>query len=647
MTTSDKRARAVQLASDFGFHVFPLNSNGKTPFWKEWEGKASNDPATVHRYWTEPVTGGALDYNIAVATGPSKLCVIDYDVKHGQDPWGHHGSLIGTLELFGGEPFEVRTPSGGAHLYFKADDEFRNSAGKLGKGIDVRGAGGYVVAPGSEIDGKTYTLASNGRPPDIAGVPNLAEALKSARRREVDSGPAPAVELDRPAAIERARDYLVHRAPEAVEGASGDATTYTVCAAVKDFGVSEQTAFELISEHWNEAEKAIPPWSPEDLLAKVQNAYRYGTSPVGAKDAQFEFEPVELLSAPEAPRPKTGRLAAVTISELMAQSLRPAPQLVEGLLGRGALSSLYAKPGAGKSFAGLAQAACVATGKPFNGLATQQGFVIYIATEGGAGIAQRVNALVRTGALDTSSPFVVLRGALDLFNSDADLKALLSSIKDLESHFGSAALIVIDTFARVFFGGDENSAKDMGVVLGRIDGLRDATGAHVMLVHHPGKDGTKGARGSSALIGALDTELQIVPGSKPGEASKLVVTKQKDLEFISPMPFTLKQVGCGVTANLDPVTSCVVEWLPRSRLHDEKPAALSPELQTQLDALKRLAIDDPAAAISIDDWRGACGGSVGKETFRTRARALEARDLVTRPAKGKYSIAVFSDETGD
>jgi hypothetical protein len=102
----------------------------------------------------------------------------------------------------------------------------------------------------------------------------------------------PLVELDTPAAIRLATSYLVERAPEAIEGAGGDHTTFAVACSLRDYGVSEGVALELMLEHWNE-QKASPPWAPDELSDKVGNAYRYASGGFGAKRADAEFGEVE------------------------------------------------------------------------------------------------------------------------------------------------------------------------------------------------------------------------------------------------------------------------------------------------------------------------------------------------------------------
>ena len=143
---------ALKLAAR-GMHVFPLIANGKTPATLHGYQDASHDAKRVAEMWKH-----RPDANIGIATGASGLVVIDVDTKHAVDGWD---SLTAAMDKFGELPGPTRmasTPSGGGHLYFRAPEgvEIRNSAGKLGPGLDVRARGGYVVAPPSIIDSRAY-----------------------------------------------------------------------------------------------------------------------------------------------------------------------------------------------------------------------------------------------------------------------------------------------------------------------------------------------------------------------------------------------------------------------------------------------------------------------------------------------------------
>ncbi|MHA6793779.1 bifunctional DNA primase/polymerase [Pseudonocardia bannensis] len=150
-----------------GWRVFPLRPGDKRPAIRDWEARATTDPERIRRAWTGPKR-----FNIGIACGPSRLVVIDLDrPEHGAERpprWNRPGirdgaDVLAALAEQNGQtaPFEtyaVQTASGGEHLYFSAPHgaELRNSAGRLGWLVDIRAAGGYVVAEGSIVRGRRY-----------------------------------------------------------------------------------------------------------------------------------------------------------------------------------------------------------------------------------------------------------------------------------------------------------------------------------------------------------------------------------------------------------------------------------------------------------------------------------------------------------
>ncbi|WP_308258958.1 bifunctional DNA primase/polymerase [Pseudonocardia sp. H11422] len=152
-----------------GWRVFPLRPGDKRPAIRDWEIRATTDPARIRRAWSR------TPFNIGIACGPSRLVVIDLDKpKQGAAQpagWNRPGItdgadvLAAVAEQHGAEvplgTYSVQTTSGGEHLYFTAlpGSRIRNSAGRLGWLIDVRAAGGYVVAASSVIRSRRYRAA--------------------------------------------------------------------------------------------------------------------------------------------------------------------------------------------------------------------------------------------------------------------------------------------------------------------------------------------------------------------------------------------------------------------------------------------------------------------------------------------------------
>lgn len=259
----------------------------------------------------------------------------------------------------------------------------------------------------------------------------------------------------------------------------------------------------------------------------------------------------------------------------------PPEQIVKGLLLAGSLFVVYGESNSGKTFFVLDLGLAIAAGTRWRGRNTKRGLVIYVAGEGAASVRARV-AAYRTAhpELPGGLPFAIVPQAVDFLNAQS-VSALISTINAAESECGEkAALIIVDTFARALPGADENSAQDVGQAVAWADLIRTETGAAVGFVHHAGKDPTKGARGSSALRAATDTEILIEGLAGQRTAT---VTKQRDLEAGDPMPFELAAVQIGTDPeDGQPVTSCTVRHLEASATAAPPVVALRGKAQRQL-----------------------------------------------------------------
>jgi hypothetical protein len=140
---------AAKVLIERGFKLFPLKpDSSRTPAISNWQVDATSDMAQLER-WT---SYGWL--NFGIACGASNLLVIDIDRKNGKD------GLLAFHDMAKRMIFEpaltVKTPSGGYHLFYKNTDLIPCSCSKLALGIDTRGVGGYVVAPGSVLPTGVY-----------------------------------------------------------------------------------------------------------------------------------------------------------------------------------------------------------------------------------------------------------------------------------------------------------------------------------------------------------------------------------------------------------------------------------------------------------------------------------------------------------
>lgn len=219
-------------------------------------------------------------------------------------------------------------------------------------------------------------------------------------------------------------------------------------------------------------------------------------------------------------------------------TLPPVKWLVKGEIAAGQFSLFYGPSGGGKSFVALDWALEVAQEQP----------VIYVAAEDAQGYAARKIAWCKHHEKGAGQLYFVPE-PVNLF----DPAAVAAFVDDVARPL-SPALIIFDTLARCMTGADENSARDMGVVIDHLEYIRHATAAAVVPVHHSGKNGAT-YRGSSALFGAAYTVIEL---ESDGDLIKITCDKAKNSAKFRPRVLRLIQVSTGrETEDGEPETSCV------------------------------------------------------------------------------------------
>jgi RecA-family ATPase len=219
-----------------------------------------------------------------------------------------------------------------------------------------------------------------------------------------------------------------------------------------------------------------------------------------------------------------GKIQVLDIDDL--EKLRPPEWLVDGIITKNGLSMLWGRSGAMKSFVGVDFGLCVASGMAWHGKAVQRGRVYYVAAEGAYGLIKRVLGWCATRGRDLPEPdFLLIPQPVALAQEVDEL------VGHILSHNETPMLIIIDTVARTFGGGDENKQQDMNAYVQALDRLRIATGAHVMVIHHSGVGDAKRERGSNVLRGAADTIIKVSRnGNRIDLVNRAPEGKQKDFE---------------------------------------------------------------------------------------------------------------------
>lgn len=241
--------------------------------------------------------------------------------------------------------------------------------------------------------------------------------------------------------------------------------------------------------------------------------------------------------------------------------------LIKNWLPYDGIGVLFGPSNTGKTFVALGMAASVAAGIPWHDHKVQQGAVLYLATEGSFSFSNRMTALHEDLGLDEKVPLIARTDMVNLLDPEGNLGEIKALADEIKADYGPLRMIVVDTLARAMAGGNENAPDDMTKLINNVDALRKATGAFILLIHHTGKDETRGARGHSSLQGAADAMLSLKPTN---DVIKLASEKQRDMPEPSPKAFQLEVVPCGEDEDGDPVTTGLIRNVDALNLTEMK-----------------------------------------------------------------------------
>jgi hypothetical protein len=226
--------------------------------------------------------------------------------------------------------------------------------------------------------------------------------------------------------------------------------------------------------------------------------------------------------------------------------LKPIEWRLKGVFPRVGIGAIFGPSGSGKSFLAIDLGLCIASGREWYGRKTTACAVSYLMLEGEAGLRNRIFAWE---VLNESQIPLDFAGVTQSFGfSEAQ------DVADLASALPEGGVVIIDTLNRAAPGKDENSSKDMGDVLAGMKELQRLTKGLVLVVHHTGKDVSKGLRGHSSLHAALDGAIEVKRGSTGRSWS---AAKVKDGADDMEVPFKLSVVHLGFDDDDEAITSCV------------------------------------------------------------------------------------------
>lgn len=493
----EKVEYALRLA-ELGCDIFPVIAGTKRPkAGYSWLRTMSRDPNTIRQWFDEDP-----DMNYAVHPGET-MAIVDLDVKPDRDGRKFLSDLESDLtpDKWVSQSFEVRTPSGGRHIYVRVPHAV-GLAHRFPKdaGIDVRGYHGYVVGPGCAIGERAYE--ADGDISEIMDAPDWLVEDYFRRPGEKDANrDTPLVEWDMECNVDRAVAFLEAQEP-AIEGQNGNDHTFETAAAVRDFAISEEKCVELmVVSGWNA--ECSPPWDVEELSDIVEHAYRYGQNRPGERAdfmSMYESGGIDDALAQElasAPAPTLPRDHLYNRTQWMKMGRTREYVIPEWLVAHG-FTAVLAKMSTGKSTILLDLVCRVACGMDWWGLPVKDGYkVVYLCGEDVEGFILNTIAWERHHGRQIPDDRMLISDEIANLMSSEDTRAWIEAIK---SRVGdSPAIVVFDTWQRATAGGAQNRDEDMQASVRHVEALGKALGAPVLCAFHPPKDGRQTILGSSVI----------------------------------------------------------------------------------------------------------------------------------------------------
>lgn len=580
------------------YKVFPCKPGQKEPRVK-WQDEATWDVDRLAAFWRD-----APQANIGLAVQPDFVVLDLDDYKDGAK------SALSAFEAQHGEPprtLEFRSARGGYHLIYRTSKPLGNSRGALPTCIDVRGFGGYIVGAGSVFQGSRYkvehAVIPEMLPPHIEAMLKQRTATERVRRTDygepIDWDYVQAKNLV--ALVDQGKIIKDYRGPF-VEG-ERDNLTFQLMALAKGRMIHPDVILDAV------AESGIDGGLDDDdgggIEKKMQSAYHDGNTQdgYGAKvisytnyllfrpkyDVEYlpldpvawkKFHPNRLPTLfPGDPQPvdASGALAqGASRNFYYLDKLDAIPEptwAIEDVLPEGGYTLVYGQRSTKKSFAALDMGLCVATGTAYHKHPVKHGRVVYFAGEGFRGVKRRVRAWFQLHKLQQEDH--ALSFALVPFTAKWDTergKALVrETLKQIAAE-GDILLVIIDT-ARRAMSGDENAPTAVGQFLDGVSEICGEFGCGSLIVHHAGKDATKGARGGGPFEDDADAVFRF--GKGDGGAVDMKCTKQKDSEADWRMLFRPNVIELGRDSSGKAVTSLVLTLVAEDR--SDSDAATEPQ----------------------------------------------------------------------
>ena len=612
------------------------------PTWREFENALTTDG--TFNQWYGPCGEHLTRTNLGIIAGkPSGgIFVIDLDT-HSHPEAAVWWQSMRDMQLTAGdlETAQQTTGGGGKQLLFRAPVGWAPPTSKTPIGVDIRGEGGFAVLPPSRhASGHLYTWDKGLAPWEIGiaiaphwfcgKIDSLLNQYGGHRaggqsQSNHTTATGPTTRTASPTNSTNAFGLMV-------DGRE-DYATKLVWARVVD--ERRQSPIKPGPTEINQMTEALfmiyvrkvksrlidPAKSNEELLEregrgktmlhhKMRTAFAEWDGKV-ARDAAIvpavsisDKNPfsthVELDENISSSTTKKVGFKGIPANEIKpALSLR---WLIKGVLPQKGLAIVYGAPGSGKSFFVIDLVAHISAPQlvKWRDRKAETGGVAYCFLEGGFGAHNRISALSsRLGDLGSffSYPYSmnlssVPKAAHDGSGmTDNDAKILVGSIREQQ---GAVAVVVIDTLSRAMSGKDENSSTEMTAFIAAMDYIAAELECLVVVVHHSGKDQSRGARGHSSLLGAIETEIEITRPSKETTGRIAKMTKMKEGGDGDEFAFELEQFVLGDDEDGEPVSTCVVSHTELDPTkHKPKRQPLGPNEQLLLKSYELFQCEHP------------------------------------------------------
>lgn len=577
--------------ADIGLAVFPLKPKDKRPATENGCKAATINKQQIGAWWDR-----CPDYNIGIATGSVSggLVVIDLDVDKDKGINGYESLAIWQKE--NGELPETWTSitgRGGYHYIYKDGATNRNRAG-LYDGVDIRGEGGYIVAPPSiHPNGHQYEWEQGPGDCEIAQADNrVMDFLK---------GPVP-----------EDWENQTFQEPEVIPEGERTNTMIRLIGSLKAKGLDDEAI--KVAVRVENAKKCVPPLTDQELEKTVFPVLKRGwktEKPYTAVCDNGKFRQS---------KKQREKISLVCINDIEEEEIR---WIYQPYVPRGKVTLCAAYPGTGKTYLLCYMAACVSTGRSFFNIvpfSNKPGKVIYLTSEDGIG--DTIKKRLRICGADMKNAFAVNDNKNQLLFDSPEIEEYMRDVRP--------DLMIFDPF-QSYIGGevDMNAPNKTREQMGHIVELADKYDVAVVIICHFNKNGKGDAitrvLGSTDIMGACRSYIAL--GNVPGE---------EDMKFMSHEKSSLDKKGKTILFEIDPDKGGIV-YLGENCLSMDDYTAIRSKKRVKdapaVEAAKQFIVNNmpEGRRLAKELFNLAKGNKISERSLQ---RAREELGIITRRTKG-------------